>query len=1507
MNHQYLSCKTIANKLWTGASIASISVALLASSPLHAEETLVVKTLKEQARYWEAKGRPELAASAWKRLLQIDPRNAEALSELAQLELNSNRPDAVKAITDELKKQPEVNRDVIKRIENAAAERKAVDPKLLEQARTASRAGELDDAIKLYRKLLEGRTLKGPIALELYQTVGGTTDGWEEARKGLQGLRADDPGNHAVALAYAQHLTYRADTRREGIRMLADLARKPQGGPAALAAWRRALSWLELSRSDTALLRDYLELQPNDAAIRSLIAGLNQAAPASHASSATPPKPLDARSLALREGFTALTGGDVDEAEKRFESLLRSGPKNPDALGGLGVVRLKQERMDEAAKLLEEAVKLSGNRNWQGALNSARFFIAMREGASAVSSGDFAAARKFYERASEIDRQNVFVAVALADLLVQEGRLLDAERAYRAALAAHPKSVDVMRGLTGVLSRQGRVEEALALAEKLSEEDKIALGYGKLRAEQFRAKALAALERNDPADAMAQFEEALLWDPNNPWLRLELARIYHKFGAPNEAFGLMDGLLQSYPDMPDVLYAAALMSAQAKEFTLALALLEKIPASSRTREMVESQRKMWVNAQVGKADALAKMGQTSQAMNILDQALAAGGRDADSLAAIAQVMLDLGDEARSLTMMRTLLAQTPKPDADLLIQYAGLLLTTRQDVELAAQLRQLYGMTLTPAQRTGLDGIRWIYSVRQTDVQREAGNFSAAYEIAAQLLSEKPNDTSAQLALARLYSSAGEHDRALAWYHQVLQMGSQPDVATLVAAGGAAMQAGELAYAEAALARAEQMAPSNPEVLSTKGRLARVQGKNKTAVELLQQAQQVSLAQSQMAKSGPLGINIVDYSMPPAAPAGRGGTSAGSIPAIPNPLGARSQGPSGAPIVRPLMQPVGQPMAPGIYGRPISVSPQIAEKMAAPSVPKATAISGDYRAEAAPSSVYSDLPPAREGMKPVQYVSPQFPRFPVDNNPAVSGQQPPNQMVPSQRPAAAQTSVFAQPVALQGPPVLTPVNSLPAGAYPAAAQSSPGQLNGAVNQGYGFQPETYRQAPTPYMSPLQMAPVQSAQFNVASPGDAGASGRGNWDAPPAPQVQSRASAAGGLQREIDELRADRATVFGAGAIWRGRNGDAGTSELSDFSTVVEGRFAFGQGSRLVLRLEPVFLSAGRVSSTDLNAAQQFGSNALAILGGAVGTTREQQDAGVALSVGYESARLRLDLGTTPLGFQVANVVGGISYNDSFGDLKLKLDLSRRPITDSLLSYAGTVDDVTGRTWGGVTSTGGRVEFGVEQGRFALLGYGSLHVLAGKNVVSNNRFEIGAGAYYKFVQDDDMVFTAGVSAAATSYKRNLRYFTLGHGGYFSPQRHFSLSLPLELAGRYGRLSYRLDGAVSLQNSKENSAAIFPGDPVQQANLETAAAANSVAAPTGVTYRAFYPSQSSSGLGFRVGATGEYQFASQWMLGGTLAVDKASGYMQTSGLVYVKYSFDPIYGATKFPVNPMKVGQ
>ena len=151
MNHLFRFRKVHWSKLWMGLSVVSMAMALLVSVPVRADDALAVKTLKEQAKFWESKGRMDLAASAWKRLLQLDPRNSEALAGIAQFEAENNRPEVARTITDELKKQPEVNRDAIRRSENVTT-RKSLNTKQLEQARGAARAGKVDEAVSLYRQ-----------------------------------------------------------------------------------------------------------------------------------------------------------------------------------------------------------------------------------------------------------------------------------------------------------------------------------------------------------------------------------------------------------------------------------------------------------------------------------------------------------------------------------------------------------------------------------------------------------------------------------------------------------------------------------------------------------------------------------------------------------------------------------------------------------------------------------------------------------------------------------------------------------------------------------------------------------------------------------------------------------------------------------------------------------------------------------------------------------------------------------------------------------------------------------------------------------------------------------------------------------------------------------------------------------------------------------------------------------------------------------------------------------
>ena len=510
MNHLFHLRKAHRSKLWVGLSVVSMALVMVVSNPVWADDSLGVKTLKEQAKFWESKGRMDLAVSAWKRLLQLDPRNSEALAGIAQFEVENNRPDAARAITDELKKQPDVNRDAIRRIENASAQ-KSLNAKQLDQARAAARAGKIDEAASLYRQLLEGHPLTGSVALEFYQVLGGSPNGWDEARKGLERLHADEPGNHTVALAYAQHLTYRAVTRREGIRLLADLARNPRVASSALDAWQRALMWLEASRSDSPLFQAYLNVQPNNTTIRARLASLNQV---------SAPQPLDARSIALRDGFNALNGGDVDDAEKRFESLLRNEPKNPDALGGLGVVRLKQERFADAENLLSAALRISGTKKWSDALNTSRFWLAMQDGQARLEEKNLDSAKEAFQRAQRLDPSSSLPQVALVRGLIRFDQLEEAQR-----LLDTMKDSPERREAHNLVVR-GKAAKAIE-AKQFADAERLLMDQsGPLDAEGQELLAWARYHQRKMAEAAKGFAEAYRMSPSKG-AALGLVSSYH--------------------------------------------------------------------------------------------------------------------------------------------------------------------------------------------------------------------------------------------------------------------------------------------------------------------------------------------------------------------------------------------------------------------------------------------------------------------------------------------------------------------------------------------------------------------------------------------------------------------------------------------------------------------------------------------------------------------------------------------------------------------------------------------------------------------------------------------------------------------------------------------------------------------------------------------------------------------------------------------------------------------
>jgi len=157
-----------------------------------------------------------------------------------------------------------------------------------------------------------------------------------------------------------------------------------------------------------------------------------------------------------------------------------------------------------------------------------------------------------------------------------------------------------------------------------------------------------------------------------------------------------------------------------------------------------------------------------------------------------------------------------------------------------------------------------------------------------------------------------------------------------------------------------------------------------------------------------------------------------------------------------------------------------------------------------------------------------------------------------------------------------------------------------------------------------------------------------------------------------------------------------------------------------------------------------------------------------------------------------------------------LEASSRSVTESFVSMAGATDPGTGEHWGGVLLQGGRLDLGVAGRAGSIWAYGEAGRLIGVRVEDNTRLAAGAGAELSLFRGPLGEIRAGPAVTALSFENNERFFTLGHGGYFSPQRfvHGGLVLKWQRAGKV-----RWDAAAEPGYDwfEEAHAPVFPLDP------------------------------------------------------------------------------------------------
>jgi len=274
-----------------------------------------------------------------------------------------------------------------------------------------------------------------------------------------------------------------------------------------------------------------------------------------------------------------------------------------------------------------------------------------------------------------------------------------------------------------------------------------------------------------------------------------------------------------------------------------------------------------------------------------------------------------------------------------------------------------------------------------------------------------------------------------------------------------------------------------------------------------------------------------------------------------------------------------------------------------------------------------------------------------------------------------------------------------------------------------------------------------------------------------------------------------------------------------------------------------------------------------------------------VSFGYQEGSFGADIGSTPDGFEVTNLVGGVTWAPEVApNTRFRITAQRRAVKDSLLSYAGVEDPATGDRWGGVTRTGAELGLAFDNGEVGTYGDLGFYSYQGHNVDDNQEAVFNLGAYVKPINERWRELQTGVHLNYRSFDENRGQFTYGHGGYFSPQDYVSLAFPITYQESYNKVTWNARVSPGFQSYSVEEAPYFPTLRGQQQWLD-------ILADAGVAPASYYEAESESGFGLNLGAGLDYQLSPAFSLGISLGYDTFGDYSETSAMINLLYTMEP----------------
>jgi Flp pilus assembly protein TadD len=460
------------------------------------------------------------------------------------------------------------------------------------------------------------------------------------------------------------------------------------------------------------------------------------------------------------------------------------------------------------------------------------------------------------------------------------------------------------------------------------------------------------------------------------------------------------------------------------------------------------------------------------------------------------------------------------------------------------------------------------------------------------------------------------------------------------------------------------------------------------------------------------------------------------------------------------------------------------------------------------------------------------------------------------------------------------LDGAPAQAFPEAFPQGYAQGGGAAYPAQ-MQPQMPGQ-----MQPQMQAPMQTPM--AANGGGWAAPGMGYNGVPDSVSVTGEVIADPVLRRIQSDLatltqesgpRADFKTGF------RSRKGETGLSALKEVTGAAEISTGFA-GGRIAARAEAVVLDSGRPTGSP---AARFGRNATPEAQGIVDEEPSkltqvgtQHASGIAPAMAYEGDFVQAEVGTTPLGFGSSQITWRGAISPRFSAYSTaKVWFERKPVTDSVLSYAGTVDPVSGQPWGQVMRTGGGASFSYDRDGSGIYGDGAYSRYRGENVPNNHGFQLNVGGYTPLYRTEGSNLVGGVNLNYQSFSQNQNFFTYGHGGYFSPQSFFSVSFPVRYSMTTPTLELHAGIAPGYQSYEQDQVGIYPTDSAAQAVLDSLKAQNS-------DVRSYYDSISKTGFALSADGSAYYRLSPRTRVGGEVSYNSFGSYDELKSSIGIRQS-------------------